>query len=288
MPALAAGFDTLQIAPARHSIPEVITRGEKFSNVIVKRVSETSITLEHTDGVKTCNLGEFDQVNLDRLFPGYLEKKRAREAARFAAEERQKQRTLEDVQLLESNLQAAVSDALRSAPNDAEPLACVLVAGRGTYLIGEYPQIAVRIVNRSSKEVFLIGSLDGSGDQRRFPHCHYEVIGPRGESIPPAGGWCGNMNHLRTADFVPVPANDTFNPFGKGFFSAYPFHRIVITEPGTYRVRFVYSTSSKDLRHYAGFPGWSPVDDILPLFNRVSHVTLAGKELKLKFEARSQ
>ncbi|HET6409514.1 MAG TPA: hypothetical protein VFG14_16620, partial [Chthoniobacteraceae bacterium] len=93
---------------------------------------------------------------------------------------------------------------------------------------------------------------------------------------------------LSTADFVRVSANGAFNPFGEGFFSAYPFHRFEVKEPGTYRVRFVYSTTNTELKRYAGWPGGQPMDDIIQLFKRVSHVHLTSNELKVRFEARPQ
>ncbi len=98
------------------------------------------------------------------------------------------------------------------------------------------------------------------------------------------------MNHLRKEDFVSVGSRQPFAPFSQGYFGDYVSEASEIKEPGIYRVRFTYSTSSKELGDYFGWPGLTAVeasDETASLFKRVSHVTLTSNELKLNFKKRA-
>ena len=171
-------------------------------------------------------------------------------------------------------------------------LTCVLSCDRETYEVGQQPVFTVRITNNSSKEVLFVGSLDGSTTDRRFPQCRFEIIDSTGKPVKTGLGICGNMNVLRTEDFVAIVPGGSFNPFGKGFFSPYQFHHFPVEQPGVYTVRFSYSTSSDKVADYfgdermAGLRAAKP--EIQRLFNRIAHVELKSKELKLTFTSRSK
>ena len=244
-------------------------------------------------------LTDFDDVNLDRLFPGFLAKKTAEERARRRDEEEQKRKFREDQRTIETKLRDGISEALRSTngkPEADEPVACILVSGRDTYELGDYPQFAVRIVNKASKEIHLLGSLDGSTSERRFPSCRFEITDAAGKVVEVPRGFCGNMGMLRAEDFVAVPAHEAFNPFGKGFFPTDPIsvpHQLI----GTFTVRFYYSTNSHKIRDYfgderiaAGLSGreFLVKPEIQHAFDQITHTEVRSKELKITFRPRSK
>jgi hypothetical protein len=108
------------------------------------------------------------------------------------------------------------------APSRAQAprLDCVLSADRTTYQVGETPRLSVRIINKSARDVYLVGSLDGSDVGWHFPKWRLEVLDPAGKPLTTSrgGARCGNMNSLKTNDFVRVAPGQAFDPFGHGFF----------------------------------------------------------------------
>jgi hypothetical protein len=169
----------------------------------------------------------------------------------------------------------------------AEPsFNCVLTSDRTSYTVGETPALAVTITNKSGKEVVLVGSLDGSDVGWRFPKCRVEIFDAAGKPVTAAMGRCGNMNVLRLADFVVVPAGGAFNPCGPGFFSPHQFHRFPVSAPGDYTVCFYYSTSDR-VEDYFGdermMGKTNAAPEIQRMFKRVPKIELKSNQLKLKF-----
>jgi hypothetical protein len=147
------------------------------------------------------------------------------------------------------------------SPTAAETEIGCIIRGEPTCKVGEAPKITVGLTNQSSREVYLVGSLDASDCKWRYPHCYFEVIGPTGAPSVRGIGRCGNMNTLRAKDFVKVPSGGTFDPYqnvdGYGFFSAHQLSAENFKQPGEYRVRFVYSTASTDIGAWGGDGGSS-------------------------------
>jgi hypothetical protein len=269
------------------------TDGIHYTEVVIINRADALIRFRHDAGVSERLLGEFDDVNLDRLFPGYL----AHKAARMRAEEERERRSDEDERFVAAKLSKAVSEALLVANDELgrnDPCVCVLVAGRDTYEIGELPQIEVRIVNRSSKDIVLIGSLDGSAANWRFPRCRFEVLDPSGNPGEGSSKMCGNMNTLKPSDFVTISPGEAFNPFREGFFRSYPGALLASQQAGTYTVHFVYSTASRTVSDYFGDERMSAAlagtkafatPEVQRLFDRTTHVELRSNELKLSFHA---
>jgi hypothetical protein len=173
----------------------------------------------------------------------------------------------------------------------AEPeFACTISSERATYKVGEAPALNVRILNKSSAEVHLVGALDGSEVGWRFPKCRLEILDSAGKAVVEPYGRCGNMNTLRPADFVAVPAAGEFNPFGKGFFGPHQLYRFPVKTPGTYTVRFFYSTAARSIEEFfgdermLGQQGAAP--EIQRLFDRVPKLDLKSNDLKLTFTAK--
>ena len=169
-------------------------------------------------------------------------------------------------------------------------LECVLSADRATYGPGQTPRLHVRINNKSTREVYLIGSLDGSFAGRRFPKWRLEILDAAGKpvTIPQGGGGCGNMNSLRLEDFVSVPPGHAFDPFGAGFFGSNDLW-MPVGQPGVYTVRFIYSTASPDIRDYygdeRGHRQYQPSSELMRRFKRVPKLELRSNELTVEFTA---
>jgi hypothetical protein len=187
-------------------------------------------------------------------------------------------------------LSVCLSNYAVTADSDFE---CVLSSDRETYEVGQQPIFTVLITNKTSKETYLIGSLDGSTSDRRFPKCSFEVIDSDGKPVERAPElMCGNMNALRTEDFVAIAPGKSFDPFGKEFFTPYQFHAFPVQQPGIYTVRFSYSTISNQLSDYFGGPIVGGVKaaklELQQLFNRIAHIQLKSNELKLTFNPKAK
>ena len=166
-----------------------------------------------------------------------------------------------------------------------DALTCT-IRGEPTCEAGQSPQIQVALTNRSGRAIYLVGSLDASDCRWRYPHCYFEVTAPVGQ--PPGGiGRCGNTNGLRANDFVKVPPGGTFNPYQRvddhGFFSAHQLSERHFTTPGEYRIRFVYSTLSDDIKAWDGRGGESAASEpqILRMFRLVPKVEVRSEEFLL-------
>jgi hypothetical protein len=166
---------------------------------------------------------------------------------------------------------------------------CMIASDRTSYSVGEIPNITFRITNKTTKEVVLVGSLDGSTTDRRFPKCRFEILDASGKVVTLPLSLCGNMNVLRTNDFVIVPAGGTFNPFGTDFFPPYQLYQFPVTVPGDYTLRFSYTTSDR-LQDYFGdermMGRTNSTPEIQSLFKRVPKLELKSNELKLTFTAK--
>ena len=168
---------------------------------------------------------------------------------------------------------------------------CAISADRDTYRVGQTPKITVRITNKSAKEIVLVGALDGSALGWRAPQCNLEILDLKGKPVAPLPKGCLNLKGLGTSDFVPVPPGEAFNPFGEGFFppaQIQPFF-FPIRKPGTYIVRFRYTTSPR-IEDYFGAErlraAHTATPEIQRLFERVPKVDLKSNELILKFTAK--
>jgi hypothetical protein len=133
---------------------------------------------------------------------------------------------------------------------DDVDITCTISAQKTEYAVGEAPEISVFLHNNEGRNVTLVGSLDGSDDSRS-PRCHFEIAAPHGHESAVIGR-CGNINSIRMADFVDVPAGGKFDPFRRenGFFGSSKLRWENFVTPGRYRFTFRYSTV-----------GWSKIKD---------------------------
>jgi hypothetical protein len=287
--------DPLQGPVNSEIIPEIIAnRDERYLKVEVLKRTGNQITLMHDQGVTTLNVGAFDDRNLERLFPGYLSRRTAIEAARRNAEEEQQRRFREDWIALDAKIETAVSEALRIADEksvSAEPFVCVLASARDTYEVGEYPRLTVRLVNRSSKEVLFAGSIEGSASRTAPPWCGYQMVDSSGKTTGVLGEYCNVRRRIQASDFATVGPGQAFDPNRAGF-SAYPLYQLTVDRPGIYTVRYHYATYSEQLRDHFGDERMGGIvvstPDLQKLVDRVPRVSLTSNTVRLTFVAKSK
>jgi hypothetical protein len=152
--------------------------------------------------------------------------------------------------------------------------------------LGKAPAVKVTIKNLSGREALLVGSLDASDCKWRYPHCWFEIIGPDGKSSVKGIGRCGNTNPLREKDFVKVKAGGTFDPYMRvddgGFFSAHQIRPENFPAPGTYRIRFHYSTAEKAPARWNGKLSGAMPPAVPKLLERVPKATIQSNEVKVR------
>jgi len=279
------------MTPTVRTIPELIARGDvgydRYVNVLVKKRNGNEITFKHDAGMATVPLARFDFKNLDRIFPGLIARVEAIKAARQRAGDVAMRKAAEDEHSLKTNLEHAVSEVLNVSDGKSkkEPFVCILVSSRDTYVVGEGVPLVVRIVNSSSDDACLITAAD-PGDAR-FPISVFEVTDSDGRSFLEKGEASDVplFSGLLPRDFSAVPSGGAFNPLRHDAATFLHYSR-----PGTYKVRFVYSTRSDRLDDYFGgvhaktyfrenFAVFAPL--VYRLFSLVKHVDLKSNEMKI-------
>lgn len=177
----------------------------------------------------------------------------------------------------------------KSLTNSNE-LSCVLTSDKAVYKVGELPKLTVEISNNSKDDIYLIGALDGSDIKWRFPYCYYTIDKPKPDT--PRLQRCGNMNTLRIADFKLIKAGQRFNPYESiddyGFFSDYTTaNKETFKNPGTYKVKFHYSTNSLDINKFMGDKSFRYSSDSIridSLLKTVPKVDLTSNEIIFRVE----
>jgi len=172
-------------------------------------------------------------------------------------------------------------------------LSISISSDRTIYRVGEAPEIKVTISNNSDQDIYIVGCLDHSDIQGRYPYCDYEISSIPNPFEEKVHYRCGNKNALRVADFVHVPAHTTFDPFMKvdqyGFFGSSKLFADNFSKPGKYMFRFVYSSDSNNIDKWMGWPSGMErehVDQIQDLFSKVPKATIKSNNLMLEFKPR--
>lgn len=154
----------------------------------------------------------------------------------------------------------ATPDQSVVAQTPSSVLACRIESERQVYQIGEIPCVQVIITNQTDQELLIVRSLDGSGLKRRYPYCHFEIIGPDGEpKTISSSRMCVYVNPLRKTDFVKILPLGDFNLYPNSTCSGSHFADLIdsknnFKEPGEYRIRFHYSTESDELDSWRTTP----------------------------------
>lgn len=169
---------------------------------------------------------------------------------------------------------------------------CSISAENTVVRQGEVPKVKVRIGNHLGRDVVLVGSLDGSSYGMRYPKCGFELMDAQGKplKISPESR-CGNVNELRSEDFVTVPSGKEFDPYESRFFGSWQSQQLSQLPPGTYHIRFYYQTSIKGVHQYFGDermlaePKISPA--IQKLYEMVPGLDLKSNTLKITITAQS-
>lgn len=161
---------------------------------------------------------------------------------------------------------------------------CTLTTSQTVYKVGETPDINVSIKNHGEKDVYLVGSLDGSLEKWRLPYCYFEIEKPIIDSISPLAR-CGNMNSLKKKDFKLVRPNELIDPLSEmnGYFQDYEIKRPEhFRNIGTYKITFFYSTQSDNVKDFIGIGFGASKSYIKTMIEEFSDLFLKVPSLKLK------
>jgi hypothetical protein len=164
---------------------------------------------------------------------------------------------------------------------------CTISSVKKSYKVGEVPQLQVTITNESDKDVYLIGSLDGSDIQWRMPYCYFTLQKPVPGPDSPRVGRCKTLNPLRKEDFTLVKAGASFNPYqtidGYGFFED---HETLLpsrfSQPGMYTIQFHYNSNSGSFHQFRIAEKDSAL--LHTIFSKAAKVELSSNKLELRFE----
>lgn len=168
---------------------------------------------------------------------------------------------------------------------------CILTTDKTVYKVGQVPKLEVQIINESYKEIYLIGSLDGSDDKSRMPYCYFTIVKPKPDTIIFPG--CKITNPIRTEDFVLVKPKGKFNPFQSiddyGFFGDHTTtQKETFQNAGIYKIQFHYSTDTNKIENFMGsFGQWSKGADsmkIKSLLARVPKMDIISNRVDISFE----
>jgi hypothetical protein len=168
-------------------------------------------------------------------------------------------------------------------------LTCNLKSDKTIYKVGELPNLKVEIANNTGKNIYLIGSLDGSDVKWRMPHCYFTIQKPKPDTVDMIGR-CGNMNTLKPQDFVLVKAGTKFNPYmhlnEHGFFTDYTTtNSRTFQTPGVYRIQFHYSTNSQKLDDFIGdrplLQDKAKTQKLVSLLKQVPKVDIVSNEIEI-------
>ncbi|GAA4344672.1 hypothetical protein [Flaviaesturariibacter amylovorans] len=167
-----------------------------------------------------------------------------------------------------------------------EGLSCSITSDKSCYRVGEVPRLKVTIRNNGREAVLLPGSLDGSAAGDRLPHAYFTIDKPRPDTVRIAQ--CKTHNPLAPDDFRLLPPGGNFDPQGSGFFDDHlARQKESYRNPGTYRIRFYYSTDgTNDGFHTSRWlpQGSAAQAQLDVLLRQVPRITLRSNELVLRFE----
>jgi hypothetical protein len=163
---------------------------------------------------------------------------------------------------------------------EAAPLACT-ICGDATFLAGESPNITVELTNQTKRDIYLVHSLYGSNWRKRYPHCYFNVTGPKSGVKPPLdrGDWCGTLDTLMEENFTKIPPGGSFKP-GGGRWELEPEHFVA---GGEYRFKFVYSTAGADMDKWvgSGHPDAATLGRLQRLLDQVPKTTVESNEITI-------
>ena len=166
----------------------------------------------------------------------------------------------------------------------SEEFQCLISSSKKTYSLGELPEIKVSIINKSNRDVYLVGGLDGSERKIRKPYCYFTIKRPGDHPALSMEG-CGTVNPLRAEDFVLVKSGGIFDPYQSvddyGFFTSFQMSRKAnFNEAGIYIITFHYSTLAESLNDYAAYE--SNFKELQAKFERVPKIQLRSNTLTIE------
>jgi len=166
-----------------------------------------------------------------------------------------------------------------------EPIRVEIDAPSGTQQsIQDPPDLSVRIVNVSSRTIWMVGVLPGS-DGLRYPQYRVEIEGPSGPVRLRLPEGLDYARGLRQDDFVRLEPGESFDPQeGRGFVPIQQLAWFKPGEPGRYRLRLVFDATSENPRDWLGHTPVYDAHHIEKLIEQVPHEEVWSNTLEIEFE----
>jgi hypothetical protein len=179
----------------------------------------------------------------------------------------------------------------QSRRTETAALTCTLKSDKIKYRVGELPKFKVEIANNTGKDIYLLGSLDGSDIKWRMPYCYFSIEKPIPDTLRFVR--CGNMNTLKSHDFKLVKAGAKFDPYERvgdyGFFTDF-----IITNSQSFKKagfdkgKFHYSTNSQNIDDFMGDRPFQQdkvkAQKLEALLRQMPKVEIVSNEIELSFE----
>ncbi|HEY5925678.1 MAG TPA: hypothetical protein VIV11_28525 [Kofleriaceae bacterium] len=136
----------------------------------------------------------------------------------------------------------------------AAPLSIVVVASRTEIKRGEPLPLSFYAVNRTTRTLPVLPSLDASDMGWRYPKITVDIRDANGQLVEgPMVGRCGMVNPLTAEDFVELPSGAQFELFGERAFGHHKLRDTSHLAPGRYTVTLHYDLSFAEPERKGGF-----------------------------------
>jgi hypothetical protein len=187
---------------------------------------------------------------------------------------------------------SGVAAASRAQTQPAEPppaFEVSLQSDQSTIDVSEPIRLRVNITNRTTDEVLAVGCLDGSHHGWRWPVVRITLRDSSGQIVSDKpGARCGNMDPLKSNDFVRLKPGQSFGPFRRAYDSFDgSFELSAPKTPGKYELTFTYDTRletpSKSQRLHGDA---TPTAKLLAMVERVPKGEFTSNVLAIEVKAR--
>lgn len=153
-------------------------------------------------------------------------------------------------------------------------------------------KIEARIINKSGRDIFLIGNVDGAESKYRYPHIYFLFIGTKGDTLNSNFDACSNIDELKSKNFVMVKNDSVFNPFDQLAEHGYwpqEYFNVRDAVKGKYKVQLIYSTNCPDKSKWKNFRNLhTSMPEVDSLIDLVPKIELESNSLNILFDIPSK
>ena len=166
-----------------------------------------------------------------------------------------------------------------------QPIQIELTSAKGArQLLGEPPDLSVRVVNTSDEPVWMVGVLPGS-EGMRYPRYEVEIEGPSGQAARPFPEGMDYARGLQPTDFKRLAPGESFDPQeGRQFIPIQQLAWFKPSQPGTYRFRVRLDTREENPREWLGHTYVRDQAKVMAMLQQVPKVEVESNTLEIEFD----